>query len=115
MIRRGGVYWLNFGVPHGSAPALRRPAVVVQSDGLNASSWRTTLVVPLTSNTSRALVPGHLFIPAAASGLPKDSVAVAAQVVVVEKAQIEAQAEPDLLPRYLMADLEGALRLVLEL
>lgn len=119
MISRGGIYWLNFEDPRGSEPALARPAVVVQSDALNNSAWRTTLVVPLTSNTSRAAVPGHVFIPASASGLPKDSVAVASQVVVVEKEQLEPQLEPqldpDLLPDYLVDDLAQALRLVLEL
>lgn len=115
MIHRGGVYWLNFGDPQGSAPALRRPAVIVQSDALNNSAWRTTLVVPLTSNTSRALVPGHVFIPASASGLPKDSVVVASQIVVVEKSQIEELSEPERLPEYLVEDLDRALRLVLEL
>lgn len=115
MIHRGGVYWLNFGDPRGSSPAFRRPAVVVQSDALNNSAWRTTLVVPLTSNTSRALVPGHVFIPASASGLPKDSVAVASQVVVVEKSQVEERSEPELLPDYLVEDLERSLRLVLAL
>lgn len=115
MISRGGVYWLNFGDPRGSEPALTRPAVVVQSDALNNSNWRTTLVVPLTSNTSRAAVPGHVFIPASASGLPKDSVAVASQVVVVDKDQIEPESDPDRLPKYLVDDLAQALRLVLEL
>lgn len=115
MISRGGIYWLNFEDPRGSVPALARPAVVVQSDALNNSAWRTTLVVPLTSNTSRAAVPGHVFIPASASGLPKDSVAVASQVVVVEKEQLEPQLDPDLLPDYLVDDLAQALRLVLEL
>lgn len=115
VISRGCVCWLDFGDPHGSAPALTRPAVVVQADALNQSDWKTTLVVPLTSNTSRAAVPGHVFVPASASGLPKDSVAVASQVVVVDKTQLESQTHSEQLPRYLIDDLEQALRLVLGL
>lgn len=72
-------------------------------------------MVPLTSNVARAVVPGHVMIPAHSSGLPKDSVAVASQVVAVDKSEVEPFAEPELLPKYLMDDLAQALRLVLEL
>ena len=33
---RGDLYWVDFGVPVGSATGFRRPAVVLQSDEYNA-------------------------------------------------------------------------------
>ena len=61
----------------------RRPAVIVSNDGANASASRlgrgVVTVVPLTSNTERVF-PFQVFIPAQASGLPRDSKAQAEQV-----------------------------------
>ena len=43
-IRQGEVYWLDFGLSSGSAPAERRPCVVVQSDVFNRTQIATTVV-----------------------------------------------------------------------
>lgn len=42
--------------------------------------------VPLTSNLTWARAPGNVFLSAKASGLPKDSVANASQIVAVDRA-----------------------------
>ncbi|WP_062521018.1 type II toxin-antitoxin system PemK/MazF family toxin [Demequina silvatica] len=80
MIARGDVVWVDFGVPRGSEPAKRRPAVVVQAEWLLASQIATVLVVPLTSNAGLAAFPGNVMIPNEASGLDRDSVALVSQV-----------------------------------
>ena len=49
VIRRGLVCWVDFGEPRGSAPAKRRPAVVIQSDRYNASRISTVVILPITS------------------------------------------------------------------
>lgn len=72
MIERGGVFWVDFGRVAGSAPAKRRPAVVVQADVVNRSAIGWSIVAAITSNTSLAEIPGNVFLPASASGLPKD-------------------------------------------
>jgi len=51
-IRQGQVYWLDFGPAAGSAPAERRPFVVVQNDVFNRSTIATTVVCLITSNLS---------------------------------------------------------------
>lgn len=53
----------------------------MQEDWLLASEIATVLVVPLTSNIALETFPGNVLVPAAASGLGKDSVAVVSQVV----------------------------------
>ena len=51
-MKRGEVWWADFGDPRGSAPALRRPVLIVQDDVLTESALRTVMVVPLTCSLS---------------------------------------------------------------
>ena len=87
-IGRGSVCWYDFGAPFGSTPGKRRPVIVVQSDAYNRSALSTTIVVPLTSQTRYAEFEDNVYVPAAASGLPKDSVALPFQVMTVDKATL---------------------------
>ncbi|WP_062464160.1 type II toxin-antitoxin system PemK/MazF family toxin [Demequina soli] len=80
MIARGDVVWVDFGVPRGSEPAKRRPAVVLQADWLLATEIATVLVVPLTSNVRLGDFPGNVRVPRDATGLDRDSVALVSQV-----------------------------------
>jgi len=75
VIERGGIYWVELGEPHGSRPGKRRPVLVVQSSPHNTSRLGTVIVVIITSNTSLAAIRGNVFLPASATGLPKDSTA----------------------------------------
>jgi mRNA interferase MazF len=88
VIRRGDVWWADLGEPRGSRPAKRRLVPVIQSDPFNASRLNTTLAAVITSNTGRAAMPGNVFIPAAASGLPKDSVVNITALVTLDKADL---------------------------
>lgn len=90
VIRRGEVCWVDFGEPRGSAPAERRPAVIVQSDRYNSSRISTVAVLPITSNTALARHPGNVFIPALASGLSKDSVVNVSQPMTVDRSDLDA-------------------------
>ena len=44
---RGDLYWVDFGVPVGSAAGFRRPALVLQSDEYNATALNTVSLFPL--------------------------------------------------------------------
>ncbi len=46
---------------------------MIQADEYNRSRLATTVVVALTSNTALAAIPGNVFLPAHATGLPRDS------------------------------------------
>ncbi len=74
MIERGSICWADLGEARGSTSAKRRPVLVIQSDPFNASRLNTTIAAVITSNTALAAMPGNVFLPAAVSGLPKDSV-----------------------------------------
>jgi mRNA interferase MazF len=64
---------------------LRRPVIVVQGNALNRSRLATVGCVPLTSNLAWADAPGNTRLAARATGLPKDSVANASQIVALDR------------------------------
>ncbi|MHB1171708.1 MAG: type II toxin-antitoxin system PemK/MazF family toxin [Lacisediminihabitans sp.] len=48
VINRGEIYWMDFGVPSGSAQGFRRPVLVVQDNRFNRSAISTCIVSALT-------------------------------------------------------------------
>ena len=86
---RGDIYMLDFGIPFGSEPGMRRPVVIIQSDKENLNNLNTKVVVPLTSNTINSNFKGNVFISKKESGLSKDSVALVHQIIVVGKTRLE--------------------------
>jgi mRNA interferase MazF len=113
VIARGGVYWADLGEVTGSRPAKRRPVLVVQSDAYSASALSTVVAVVLTSNTALAAMPGNVFVPATASGLPRDSVVNVTGIVTLDEDDLTEMAGQ--LPSYLLADVDQGLRRVLDL
>lgn len=82
---QGDIWWAELPEPAGSGPGFRRPVVVVQGNALNRSRLGTVLCMPLTSNLTWADAPGNTLLAMRATGLPKDSVANASQVVAVDR------------------------------
>jgi mRNA interferase MazF len=89
VIHQGEVYWLHFGPPEGSAPAGRRPAVVVQHDRFNRSAISTTVVAAVTSNLRLAAMPGNVRLPRGEAGLPRASVVNISQIRTIDRARLE--------------------------
>ena len=112
-LRRGEVWWVDFGQPRGSAPALRRPAVVVQCDPHNASRLATVVVVAASSNLALALQPGNVLVPARASGLPQDSVVNVTQLATVDRTCLLERVGS--LPVAIVARIDAGLRVTLAL
>ncbi|MBQ5537171.1 MAG: type II toxin-antitoxin system PemK/MazF family toxin [Treponema sp.] len=101
---RGDVYMLDFGIPFGSEPGMRRPVVIIQADKDNLNGLNTKVVIPLTSNTINADLRGNVFLPKRESGLSKDSVALTHQIVVVDKFRLEEKISK--LPKNLLQKIE---------
>jgi mRNA interferase MazF len=87
-IRQGQVYWLDFGPASRSAPAARRPCVVVQNDVFNRSGIATSVVCLITSNLSRANAPGNVLLKKGEANLAKASVVNVSQILTVDKAEL---------------------------
>ena len=84
VVAQGEIWWADIPPAVGSEPGFRRPVVVVQGDALNASRIATVICVPLTSNLTWADAPGNVALTARQTGLPKDSVANASQIVTLD-------------------------------
>jgi mRNA interferase MazF len=84
-VAQGDVWWADVPEPVGSGPGFRRPVVVVQGNPLNRSRIATVVCVPLTSNVIWAGAPGSTRLPARTTGLPKDSVANASQIIALDR------------------------------
>jgi len=113
VIRRGSICWADLAEPQGSRPAKRRPVLVIQADAFNASRLNTTLAAVITSNTGLAAMPGNVFLPAATSGLPKDSVVNITALVTLNKTDLDT--ETGHLSPALMSNVDRGLRRVLGL
>ncbi len=53
-MQAGDLVEVDFGIPAGSEPGFRRPAVVITSDAVLEARPRTVHVVPVTTNVQRA-------------------------------------------------------------
>jgi mRNA interferase MazF len=89
VIRQGDVYWLAFGRPEDSAPAGRRPALIVQHDRFNRSAISTTVVVAITSNLRLAAMPGNVRLAKGDAGLPRASVVNVSQIRTVDRMALD--------------------------
>ena len=85
VVAQGDVYWAYLPDPVGSGPGFERPVLIVQGDALNASRLATVVVVPLTSNLRWATAPGNTLLERRETGLAKDSVANASQIVSIDR------------------------------
>jgi mRNA interferase MazF len=116
VIRRGDIHTVDLGQSRGAEANKRRPAVVVSNEAANATASRlgrgVVTVVPVTSNVER-IYPFQVFLPAARSGLDRDSKAQAEQVRSVDIERLGGRI--GIVPYELMQEVDEALRLHLSL
>ena len=91
VVAQGEIWWADLGDPAGSAPAFRRPVVIVQGDAFNRSRIATVVCVPLTSNLKWADAPGNVALTPRDTGLTRPSVANVSQIVTVDKVVLSTQ------------------------
>lgn len=115
-MQRGDVRLIDLEPARGSEANKRRPAIIVSNDRANATAERlgrgVVTVVPVSSNIARVF-PFQVLLPADETRLRADSKAQAEQVRSVTVERIG----PALgrVPSQLMAELDEALRLHLQL
>lgn len=115
-MRRGDIHSVDLDPVRGSEASKRRPAVIVSNDGANATAARlgrgVVTVVPVSSNVER-VYPFQVLLPAAITGLGRDSKAQAEQVRSIAVERIGERM--GVVPHAVMLDLDEALRLHLDL
>ncbi|HEV2998574.1 MAG TPA: type II toxin-antitoxin system PemK/MazF family toxin [Solirubrobacteraceae bacterium] len=104
---RGELWWADLGLPRGSAPALRRPVLLISADRYNRSNLRTITVVVLTGNARLAALPGNVTVSADLSGLEADSVVNVTQIATIDRGALEERIGA--LPDWLMAQVDTGL------
>lgn len=112
-MRRSDICWADLGPASASRPAKRRPVLVIQSDPYNDSRLATVLTAVITSNTGLAAMPGNVFLPAAATGLPRDSVLNVTALATLNKTDLTDWVGQ--VPPSLMHEVDRGLRRVLAL
>jgi len=88
-MHRGSVWWADLPDPVGAAPGYRRPILLIQADAFTDSRLATVVAVVITSNLRLAAAPGNVLLPAAESGLSKDSVVNVSQIVTLDKQTLD--------------------------
>lgn len=111
-MERGEIYWVDFGLPIGSEPGYRRPAVILQSNTFNQTRIRTTICAILTSNLDLLEAPGNILVEKTISGLSKDSVLNISQIYTVDKGSLEERLGK--LPERYIARIDSSIRLVMD-
>lgn len=115
-MRRGEIRIVGLDPAVGTESARSRPAVIVSNDGANTIAallgQGVVTVVPVTSNTE-VIHPFQVMLAAAGTGLRLDSKAQVEQIRSVDVKRIGELA--GMVPHDLMAQIEDAMRLHLEL
>jgi mRNA interferase MazF len=115
-MRRGEIHAVDLDPVRGSEANKLRPAVIVSNDAANLAAARlgrgVITIVPVTSNVER-LYPFQVLLPAADTGLARNSKAQAEQVRSVAVERVGARL--GVVPRAIMLQIDEALRLHLAL
>jgi len=115
-MRRGDIHAVDLEPVRGSEANKRRPAVIVSNDAANLAAARlgrgVITVVPVASSIER-LYPFQVLLPAADTGLARDSKAQAEQVRYVAVERVGARL--GVVARAIMSQIDEALRLHLDL
>jgi len=85
---RGEIWWVDFGLPFGSEPGFKRPAVIMQDDAFNRSRISTVIIIPITTNLRLAEAPGNVLVEKGKVKLSKDSVVVVSQIATIDKRRL---------------------------
>ena len=114
-MKRGEVYWADLMPRSGSEQTGRRPVIVMSHDGFNQTpSWKSIIVVPLSTSASQASRGiTTIAIPAGAAGLARASSAVCHQVTTLDRSKF-AKKLGALTPE-LLRPVEDGLRAALDL
>ncbi|MBC7925310.1 MAG: type II toxin-antitoxin system PemK/MazF family toxin [Bryobacteraceae bacterium] len=110
---RGEIWWADLPDPRRSEPGFRRPVLVIQADVFNRSRIETVVVAVVTSSLHLANAPGNVVVSARHTGLPKDSVVNASQLLTLDRGFLREYVGK--LPAGVVTTVDAGLRLVLHL
>lgn len=114
-MRRGEVWLAELQPRSGAELRGPRPVIVVSRDSFNrVESWRSVLVVPLTTSDRQARRgPTAVLVPDGSGGLRGDGVAVCHQVTTLDRAKLTRRVGA--LPPEVLVSIEAGLKATLDL
>ena len=116
MITRGDIYFVDLNPTKGREQAGRRPVLVVSSDAINRQPLVVTVVVGTDAKNVPRDYPVNVRVTALETGLPHDTVFLCFQIRSIDSARFQPTAAAvGRMPASRMADVENAMRLVLQL
>ncbi|GKT03102.1 type II toxin-antitoxin system PemK/MazF family toxin [Furfurilactobacillus sp. WILCCON 0119] len=86
-IKRGDIFYADLSPVVGSEQGGMRPVLIIQNNIGNHYS-PTVIVAAITARISKPKMPTHIGIPAAATGIGKDSVILLEQVRTIDKQRL---------------------------
>lgn len=88
-INQGDIYWIQPELSHETEiGSHRHPYVVIQDNLFNYSRIHTVVVCALTTNISRANLPGNLLLDIGEAHLPKQSAIEVSKISSIEKKEL---------------------------
>jgi len=86
-LRRGDIYYYNFGEREGSIQCGRRPVLILQGDDFNEKA-PTVIVAAVTTAIKKKYLPSHIYL-GEHFGLEKPSMVLLEQIQTVNKTDLE--------------------------
>ena len=120
MISRGQIYFVNLKPIRGREQAGRRPVLVISCDAINRQPLVVTVVVGTDARNVPREHPTNVCVTAKETGLPMDTVFLCFQIRSLDPSRFvdprtSLPAPAGAMPPPRMAEVEAALKLVLEL
>ena len=112
-IRRGHLYLVDFNPRIRTKPGKLRPAIVLQSDLVSEAGYRSTVVVPTTTQLVENAGLLRLRLKRGVAGIERDSDVLIGQLIAVANESFKR--EIGVLPASLFRELERRVRIVLGL
>lgn len=113
-VARGDIYFVNLGRTRGRGQKGRRPVLVVSSDAVNRQPLVVTVVVGTGGERVREDYPVNVRVSAADTGLPEETVFLCFQTRSLDAGRLVSP-RAGVIPAAKMAEVDDALRLVLDL
>lgn len=112
-MKRGEVYWADLVPRSGSEQTGRRPVIVLSHDAFNQTpSWRSVIVVPLSTSPAQARRgPTAIPLSAGTGGLKKAGVALCHQVTTLDRSKLAQRI--GVIPAAVLQQIEAGLKAAL--
>jgi mRNA interferase MazF len=112
-IRRGHVYLVDFNPRIKTKPGKLRPAIVLQSNLVSEAGYPSTIIVPTTTHLVEEAGILRLRLRRGVGGIERDSDVLIGQLIAVANESFKRQIGA--LPAPVMRELEGRIRIIVEL